>query len=105
MLVDFTGDGDAGLAEDVGDLRLAQARGVVFECELIFLLIDAEAAETVGVGELAEAVELFEAERGLQFVGDFEECHGGIIPAPNKANAWLSNGRLRRRSLQRPSGT
>ena len=74
-LVDFAGDGDAGLAEDVGDLGFAQARGVVFEGEVVLLLVDVEAAQAVGVGEFAEAAELFEAQRGLQFVSDFEECH------------------------------
>lgn len=75
-LVDPAGDGDAGLAEDVGDLGLAKARGVVFESEMVVLFVDAEAAETVGVGELTQAAELLEAERGLQFEGDVEECHG-----------------------------
>ena len=76
-LVDFAGDGDAGLAEDVGDLGFAQARGVVFEGEVVLLLVDVEAAQAVGVGEFAEALELFVAERRVEFVGDFEECHGG----------------------------
>jgi hypothetical protein len=65
------------LAEDVGDLGFAQARGVVFEGELVFLLVDAEAAETVGVGEFAETAELFEAQWRLQLVGDFQEGHKG----------------------------
>ena len=73
--VDFAGDGDAGLAKNVRDLSFAEARGVVFEGEVVLLLVDAEAAEAVGVGKVAEAGELFEAERGLQFVCDFEECH------------------------------
>ena len=75
--VDFAGDGDAGLAKDVGDLGLAEAGSVVFEGEMIVLLIDMEAAEAVGVGKFAQAAELLEAERGLQFVGDFQKCHGG----------------------------
>lgn len=74
-LIDLAGDGDAGLAEDVGDLGLTEARGVVFESEMVVLFVDAEAAEAVGVGEFAQAAELFEAERGLQFEGDVEECH------------------------------
>ena len=75
--VHFAGDGDAGLAEDVGDLGLAEAGSVIFEGEMIVLLIDTESAEAVGVGKFAQAAELLEAEGGLQFVGDFQECHGG----------------------------
>jgi hypothetical protein len=40
------------------------------------LFVDAEAAQAVGIGESAEAAELFEAQWRLQFVGDLEECHG-----------------------------
>jgi len=76
-LVDLAGDGDAGLAENVRDLGFAQARSVVLEGEMVLLLIDTEAAEAIGVGEFAEAAQLLEAQRGLQFVGDFEECHRG----------------------------
>jgi len=76
-LVDFVDDGDASLAENVGDLGFAEARGVVFEGELVFLFVDAEAAEAVGVGEFAETAKLFEAQWRLQLVGDFKECHGG----------------------------
>jgi len=74
-LVDFAADGDAGQAEDVGDLSLAETRGVVFEGEVVLLLVDMEAAEAVGVGKFTEPGELLEADRGLQFVSDFEECH------------------------------
>ena len=70
-------DGDAGLAEDVCDLRFTQARGVILECELILLFVDAEAAQAISVGEFAQPAKLFEAQRGLQFIGDFEECHEG----------------------------
>lgn len=57
-------------------LGFAKARGVIFEGKEIVLFIDAKAAQAVGVGKLAETVELFEAQRRLEFVGDFEECHG-----------------------------
>ena len=75
VLVDLAIDGDAGATEDMGHLSFAQARGVVFEGEVVLLFVDAEAAKAVGVGKFAEASELFEAERRLQFKGDFEECH------------------------------
>lgn len=74
-LIDLAGDGDAGLAENVRNLSLAKTGSVVFEGELILLLVDAKAAETVGIGEFAQAAELFEAQRGLQFVSNFEESH------------------------------
>lgn len=78
-LIDDSDDGNAGLGQDVSDLGLPQARGVVFEGEMIFLLIDAEAAQAVGVGKFSETPELFEAEGRLQFVGNLDECHGESI--------------------------
>lgn len=80
--VDAAGDGDAGLAEGVGDLRFAEARGVVFKRQLLFGIVEAEAAQAVGVGEFAELEQLILAQRRLEFIGDFDEGHGGIIPAP-----------------------
>ena len=59
----LAGDTDADLAKGVGDLGLAEAGGVVLEGELVLLFINAKAAQAVGVGELAEAAELLEAER------------------------------------------
>jgi hypothetical protein len=75
VLVDSPGYGDAGFAEDVGDLGIAEARGVVFESEMVLLFVDAKAAQAIGVGESAEAAELFETQGRLQFVSDFEERH------------------------------
>ena len=74
-------DGDAGFAEDVGDLGIAQSGSVVFEGEVFLLFVDAEAAKSVGIREFAEALELFEGGGRVKFVGDFEKCHAGIIPA------------------------
>jgi hypothetical protein len=82
-LVHFAGDSDAGLAEDVGDLCVAKARGVVFEGQMIPLLVDAEFSQAIGVGERPEAAELCEAERILQLVGDFEECHARNYSSSN----------------------
>ena len=65
----------------MGDLCVSEARGVIFEGNLVFPLIDAEFAQAVGVGEFSEALELLKAQRRLKFVGNFEECHGGIIAA------------------------
>ena len=64
-------DGNAGFAEDVGDLRFAQPGRVVFERKVLLLFVDSKATEAVSVGEGAEAFELFKARRGMQFVGDF----------------------------------
>jgi len=60
----------------VGYLRFAEARGVVFERQEIVLFVHAKAAEAVGVGEFAEALELLDAQRGVQGERDFEKCHG-----------------------------
>ena len=51
-------DGDLGLAEGVGDLRFAQARSVVFERQLLFRIVQPEAAQAVGVGKFAEPAQL-----------------------------------------------
>ena len=61
----------------MGDLCVSEARGVIFEGNLVFPLIDAEFAQAVGVGEFSEALELLKAQRRLKFVGNFEERHGG----------------------------
>ena len=71
MSVEAAGDGDAGLAESVGHLGFAEARGVVFEGQLFPRIVEAEAAEAVSVREFAEMEELVVAQRGLQFVSHF----------------------------------
>ena len=76
QLIDFAGDGDAGAAEHVSDLGVAEARGIVFEGDLVFLLVDAEFPQAIGVGEFAEALELLKAQRGLQFISNFKKRHG-----------------------------
>ena len=75
-LVNAAGDGDAGLAEGVGDLRLAEAGSVIFEGQLLPRIVEAKAAQAVGVGEFAEPAQLLVAQRGLEFVSHFDECHG-----------------------------
>lgn len=72
-------DGDAGLGEGVGDLGFAEAGGVVLEGEGFAGVVDVEAAEAVEIGEFAEPLELFVAERREELVIDFEKCHAGII--------------------------
>jgi hypothetical protein len=70
-------DGDSGLSQDVGNLCFAEAGGVVFKRDLIFLLVDVDAAQTVGVGKFAQALQLLVAEGGVQVVGNFEKRHAG----------------------------
>jgi hypothetical protein len=79
QLAEAAGDGDPGLAQGVGHLRFAQARSVVFKRQLLFRIVQPEAAQAVSVGEFAEVAQLVVVQRGLQFIGDFDECHGGII--------------------------
>lgn len=79
--VELAGDGDARLAESMSHLCFAEARGVVFERKLLSRIIESEASQAVGVGKFAEPVQLLVAQRGLQFVSNLHECHGGIIPA------------------------
>jgi hypothetical protein len=67
---------DTRLAEDVRDLGLAETRGVVYKCQMVVPLIDVKTAQTVGVRERAEAAELLEAQRRLQFKRNFGQCHG-----------------------------
>ena len=76
-LVHFAGDGDASLAKKVCDLGFAEPRGIVFERQMVLLFIDAKAAQAIGIRELTEAAELFEAQGRLQFVSDVKERHGG----------------------------
>jgi hypothetical protein len=70
-------DGDAGLGEGVGDLGFAKAGGVVLEGKGFAGIVHVEAAEAVEIGEFAEALELFVAERSEEFVADFEQSHAG----------------------------
>jgi len=75
--VEFLGDGDPDLSKGVKDLSFPEARSVVFEGKAVVPFVYAQAAKTVGVGELAQPLELLVAERRVQFIGDFEKCHIG----------------------------
>ncbi len=70
---------DARHAQDVSHFGFLQARSIIFEGQAMEVLINAEAAQTVGIGELPEGAELFGAQRALQFVGDFDQGHAWII--------------------------
>ena len=62
-LIHSAGDGDACLAQHMRDLRLAQARSVVFERELLHRFVDAKTAQSIGVRELAEMAQLLFCQR------------------------------------------
>lgn len=53
------------------------------------VFVDAETAEAVGVCEFAEALELIEGGGRVEFVGDFEKCHGDIIAAGKRNGAGV----------------
>jgi hypothetical protein len=57
-LVQFTRDGDAGLAKDVSDLRDAEAGSVIFKRKLAFGIVERKAAKAVGVGKFSQGAEL-----------------------------------------------
>ena len=85
-------------AQDVSDLGLLQARRIVLERKLIELLVDLEAPQAIGVGELAERAELFGAQGPLQFVGYFHQGHSWIIATRGPNRLWVfPNGKLRAR--------
>jgi len=60
----------------VCNLSVSEARGVIFESDLIFLLVETKFAQAIGIREFAEAFELLHAERGLQLVSNLEKRHG-----------------------------
>ena len=62
-LIHLAADGDAGLSQDVHYLEVAQTGSVVLEGEMIFLFVDAEFPQAVGVGKFTEAAELFKTQR------------------------------------------
>jgi hypothetical protein len=53
-LVHSASDGDARLAEHVRHLGIAQTRGVIFEGELVFLLVHVETPQAVSVRKIAQ---------------------------------------------------
>ena len=67
------------MAEDVCDLGLPEAGGVVFEGEMALGVVELEAAEAVGIGKFGEGAELVVSQGRLEFEFGFEECHAVII--------------------------
>jgi len=59
----------------MSDLCLAQARSIVFEGQVVLIFVYAKAAKAIGISEFAEPAKLFEAQRRLELIRDFEECH------------------------------
>lgn len=58
MSVEAAGDGDARLTEGVRHLRFTKARGVVLEGQLLSRIVQAEAAQAVGICEFPKVAEL-----------------------------------------------
>ena len=48
----------------------------------MILVIDPESSQTVGVGKRSQRAKLFLGQGLLQFVGCFDECHGGHYSSP-----------------------
>ena len=92
LRLDTSLDWYAGHAQDVSDFGLFQARCVILERQLIELLVDLEAPQAIGVGELAESAELFGAQRPLQVVGYFHQGHIWIIATRARSDCGFSQG-------------
>jgi hypothetical protein len=72
---------DFRLAQNMLDHGLTQPRRVIVKMQMICLLVEPKALQTIGVGKLPESAKLLRPERLLQLIGDSHECHAGIIPA------------------------
>ena len=70
-------DGDSRLSQDVGNLCFAEAGGIVFKRDLIFVFVHVHAAQAIGVRKFAKPLQLLMAKRGMQVIGDFEKRHAG----------------------------
>lgn len=70
---------DSGESQHVRYFGFLEARSVVLEGQLVLGIVDAKAPQSVGIREFAKTSQLVVAQRSLQLVGDFHECHGGII--------------------------
>jgi hypothetical protein len=68
-------DGDSRLSQDVGNLCFAEAGGIVFKRDLIFLFVHVHAAQAIGVRKFAKPLQLLMAKRGMQVIGDFKKRH------------------------------
>jgi hypothetical protein len=67
---------DARAAQDIFDYEFFETRGIVIEMQQIFVFLEAEALQAVGICELAEGAELLGLQRMLQFVGHRHVSHG-----------------------------
>ena len=76
-------------------LGFAEARGVVLEGEAPGGVVYMEAAKAVKICEFAEALQLFVAERRIEFVGDFKKCHAGNYSSDERGVASGEKNRSR----------
>jgi len=65
------------MSQDVGNLCFAEAGGIVFKRDLIFLFVHAHAAQAIGVRKFAKPLQLLVAQGGVQVIGNFEKRHMG----------------------------
>ena len=70
------------LPQHMCHLRLAQSRSVVFQRNLILQLIHADLPQSVRIRKLAQPRQLFMAQRRMQVVGNFHECHSQQYTSP-----------------------
>lgn len=75
ILIYLARNRDAGLPQHMSDLRVPQARRVIFKRQPV-LAVYAKFAQAVGIREFTEPAQLRQAQGRLQLIGNFEECHG-----------------------------
>jgi hypothetical protein len=75
---------DGRLPQHMRNLCVLQSGSVVLKRQVILARIEMKAPQAVCVRKLAETPQLIGRKRGLQFVGNFDECHVGIIAARRK---------------------
>ena len=69
--------------QDVLHFCVSQARGVILKRQMV-LVIDAKTSQAISVRKRSQRVKLFLVQRLLQFVGCFDECHGGHYSSPSQ---------------------
>ncbi len=82
--VDSAGHSNLRLTKRVNHLRFPQARSVVFERQLFLRIVQPKAPQAVGIREFAQLAQLLLAQRRLQLISNFHECHAGIIPVAGR---------------------
>jgi hypothetical protein len=63
------------LSQNVCDLRFPKAGRVIFQRDLVLMLVNANFAKAIGIRKFTQTRKLFVAQRRVQVIGDFHECH------------------------------